>query len=270
MILADLYLETFNEEKAALLYTRLMAGDLPFPKPTAGVEAYLLLRVGQTLEFQHRHDEATACLMRLYDPRFASYPWAGEGIFRIGTWTYNATQDPKQAMGHLRTSSPTCRTAPMPTRHCSITPRGRGDEGLLDRRRGIPRLPRAIPQRAVGGADRERGVARRAPAHGRQGELMKGRGIMKWRKSTLVLHARLVFGSWACNSATAQVPINEAVTCKAVPKTQANATGNPSTIEGSFTSLPDYRKNDEIDVNQPANLRGKSAGVATSLRMGRS
>jgi len=100
ILLADLSLMTFDPERAGELYERLLSGGWPFPKPTPEVESYLFLRIGQALEFQRQHDEAMAYLKRLYDPKYAKYPWTADGIFRIGTWAYNATQDPDDAMKH--------------------------------------------------------------------------------------------------------------------------------------------------------------------------
>lgn len=102
ILLADLYLMAFEPEKAGQLYGRILAGKQPFPKPSAGVEAYLLWRQGQSLQFQDRHDEAIACLKKLYNPKYAKYPWAAEGIFRVGTWRFNKTQDVKEGLEHWR------------------------------------------------------------------------------------------------------------------------------------------------------------------------
>ncbi|NBB96368.1 MAG: tetratricopeptide repeat protein, partial [Planctomycetes bacterium] len=100
ILLADLSLMTFDPERAGELYERLLSGGWPFPRPTPEVESYLFLRIGQALEFQRKHDEAMTYLKRLYDPKYAKYPWTADGIFRIGTWAYNATQDPDDAMKH--------------------------------------------------------------------------------------------------------------------------------------------------------------------------
>ncbi len=100
ILLADLSLMTFDPERAGELYERLLSGFWPFPRPTPEVESYLFLRIGQALEFQRKHEEAMAYLKRLYDPKYAKYPWTADGIFRIGTWAYNATQDPDDAMKH--------------------------------------------------------------------------------------------------------------------------------------------------------------------------
>jgi tetratricopeptide (TPR) repeat protein len=100
ILLGDLALMTFDPQRAGSLYERLLTGVPPFPAPTAEVESYLLFRIGQSLEFQRKHDEAMAYLNRLYDPKYAKYPWTADGIFRIGTWTHNSTQEPTKAMKH--------------------------------------------------------------------------------------------------------------------------------------------------------------------------
>lgn len=102
LLLADLALLTFDPVHAGDLYEKLLLGKSPFPKPNTEVECYLLLRTGQSLEFQRKHEEAIACLGRLYDRKYAKYPWAVDGIFRLGTWSHNATQDPSQAMKHWK------------------------------------------------------------------------------------------------------------------------------------------------------------------------
>ena len=98
--MADLALLTFAPARAGVLYERLMAGDPPFQKPTADVESYLLFRMGQALEFQDKHDDAVVCLKRLYGPKYSKYPWTGDGIYRLGTWSFNHTQDYAQAGKH--------------------------------------------------------------------------------------------------------------------------------------------------------------------------
>ena len=102
ILLADLYLIAFQPEPAAGIYERLLAGEKPMPKPLAGIEAYLLWRMGQALKFQRKHDEAIVCLKRLYDPKYAKFSWAAGGISRIGTWTFNATDDGVEAMKHWK------------------------------------------------------------------------------------------------------------------------------------------------------------------------
>jgi tetratricopeptide (TPR) repeat protein len=98
--LADLALMTFEPERAGELYRRLMTGERPFPRPSVKLHSYLLLRMGQSLQFQGRHEEAMACLKQLYNSKYAKYPWVADGIFRMGTWAHNTTQDPKSGMKH--------------------------------------------------------------------------------------------------------------------------------------------------------------------------
>jgi tetratricopeptide (TPR) repeat protein len=100
VLLADLALVTFDPERAGSLYQRILAGQPPFGSPSAELEAYLILRMGQALEFQRKHDEAVAMLTRLYEPKYAKYSWASDGIFRLGTWNHNATQKTASAMPH--------------------------------------------------------------------------------------------------------------------------------------------------------------------------
>lgn len=100
VLLADLALLTFDPERAGSLYERLLAGQPPFGAPSTELEAYLILRMGQALEFQRKHDEAVAMLTRLYEPKYAKYSWASDGIFRLGTWNHNATQKTATAMPH--------------------------------------------------------------------------------------------------------------------------------------------------------------------------
>jgi tetratricopeptide (TPR) repeat protein len=100
VLLADLSLLTFDPERAGAIYERILAAEPPFAAPPAELEAYVMLRLGQALEFQRRHDEAVAILERLYEPKYAKFPWASDGIFRLGTWSHNATQDPAKAMPH--------------------------------------------------------------------------------------------------------------------------------------------------------------------------
>lgn len=102
ILLADLSLMTFDPERAGELYERLLNGDQPFPKPTSLIESYLLFRLGQSLQFQHKRDEAIAYLTRLYKPQYAKYSWTADGIYRIGVWTYNATQDWMAAAPHYK------------------------------------------------------------------------------------------------------------------------------------------------------------------------
>ncbi len=100
VLLADLSLLTFDPERAGAIYERILAAEPPFASPSAELEAYLMLRLGQSLEFQRRRNEAVAMLERLYEPKYAKFPWASDGIFRLGTWTHNASQDPAKAMPH--------------------------------------------------------------------------------------------------------------------------------------------------------------------------
>ncbi|MDD4890584.1 MAG: tetratricopeptide repeat protein [Phycisphaerae bacterium] len=102
IFLADTALITFDPTRAAKLYTHLLAGTHPFPAPTDNVESYLLLRMGQAMEFGGKHDEAMVYLRRLYAPKYATYPWVADGIYRMAVWTYNHQQDPRAAAPHYR------------------------------------------------------------------------------------------------------------------------------------------------------------------------
>lgn len=77
-----------------------MGGQPPFGAPSSELEAYLILRMGQAFEFQKKHDKAVVTLERLYDPKYAKYSWASDGIFRLGTWNHNMTQKTATAMPH--------------------------------------------------------------------------------------------------------------------------------------------------------------------------
>jgi tetratricopeptide (TPR) repeat protein len=100
VLLGDLALLMFDPERAGSLYERVLAGEPPFGSPSAELEAYLILRTGQALEFQRKHDDAVAMLSRLYEPKYAKYRWASDGIFRLGTWNHNATQTTASSMSH--------------------------------------------------------------------------------------------------------------------------------------------------------------------------
>ncbi len=100
VLLADLALLTFDPQRAGLLYERILAGQPPFGRPPEELEAYLILRLGQALEFQRKRTESLAMLSKLYEPKYAKYSWASDGIFRLGTWTVNAGLGRAKAMPH--------------------------------------------------------------------------------------------------------------------------------------------------------------------------
>jgi len=100
--LGDLYLQSFHPTEAGGIYEQIRQGKPPLPKPTAGIEAYVIWRRGQSLEFQKKHDEAIDTLKRLYDKKYQAFPWAADGIYRVGVWSYNHTQDPEVAAPHYR------------------------------------------------------------------------------------------------------------------------------------------------------------------------
>ena len=102
VLLADLYLFTFEPKKAQGLYERLVLGEHPLPNPGTSIKGYLLLRLGQALEFQGKHDEAMVLLKQLADPRYAKSPWAADGVFRVATWSYNRKQDQTEAMPYWK------------------------------------------------------------------------------------------------------------------------------------------------------------------------
>ncbi|MBS3762840.1 MAG: tetratricopeptide repeat protein, partial [Planctomycetes bacterium] len=98
--LGDLALLRFRPKRAEKLYGRLLAGSNPFPDPSNRLKSYLFFRMGQSLKYQRRSEEARAYLKRLYDPKYRDYRWAADGIFRVGTWMQNEMQDAEAAMPH--------------------------------------------------------------------------------------------------------------------------------------------------------------------------
>jgi len=100
--LADMALATFDPEHAGEHYEQLLRGTGPFSDPSVEMESYLLFRMGQSLHYQGKLNEAQLYLKRLYEPRYGRYEWAGDGIARLGTWIYNATDDTEEAMKHWK------------------------------------------------------------------------------------------------------------------------------------------------------------------------
>ena len=98
--LADLKLLTFQPDRAEKLYRRLLSGKRPFPKPKKELRSYLFYRLGQALKFQGKREEARRYLEQLYEPEYSRYKWAADGISRLGTWTYNTTDDADASMKH--------------------------------------------------------------------------------------------------------------------------------------------------------------------------
>jgi tetratricopeptide (TPR) repeat protein len=136
VLLADLALLTFDPERAGSLYERILAGEPPFGSPSAELEAYLILRMGQALEFQKKHDDAVTMLTRLYDPKFSKYSWASDGIFRLGTWNHNATQKTASAMPHWEhvfTKTPSHPEAERALFYYGINAKRDGDHALAER-----------------------------------------------------------------------------------------------------------------------------------------
>jgi tetratricopeptide (TPR) repeat protein len=100
--MADIALLTFRPGRAETIYRRLLEGERPFPRPSNRMTSYLFFRMGQALKYQDRREEAEAYLKRLRKPEYARYTWAADGIARLGTWTYNATENAKESMKQWR------------------------------------------------------------------------------------------------------------------------------------------------------------------------
>jgi len=65
------------------------------------MEAYSLLQLGRILVRDGQTRAAgLAYLERLYEPKYKELSWSAEGIFRLGVFTYNITQDSRKAMPH--------------------------------------------------------------------------------------------------------------------------------------------------------------------------
>lgn len=101
--LADLYMHAMRPGKTSAIYERILAEELLLRPVSPGIEAYAIMQLARA-RMRQDLDQTTTLegLTKLYQTRFATYPWTADGIFRLGVFTYNITQDSRKSTPHYQ------------------------------------------------------------------------------------------------------------------------------------------------------------------------
>jgi len=94
----DLNLMMLRFNKAQEVYINAM--KIAEISKTSEQSAYVTFRQAQALEFMDKHTEAIELLKSLKNARYKGCSWAAEGIFRMGLWSFNRTQNPNESIEH--------------------------------------------------------------------------------------------------------------------------------------------------------------------------
>jgi hypothetical protein len=97
--LADLYLESIRPERAEKILLRVAEGDPLLGPVSRDCRAYAILQLAVALDRQaESRSEAIKWLEKLTEAEYRGTYWGGYGLFRLGVFTYNHTQDAKASL----------------------------------------------------------------------------------------------------------------------------------------------------------------------------
>ena len=98
--LGDLYIESIRPKRAEEVFRHILDRNPRLGQIPPALEGYAMLQIATALDRQEdRRPEALVMLKKLVAKReLQGTHWGGYGLFRLALFTYNQTQDPKQAV----------------------------------------------------------------------------------------------------------------------------------------------------------------------------